>query len=105
MANKKVTDAIAATLAALGKTDEVVGVVSEEAVKVAEFIGSLAKSKGVDIASIMDGDPEVDRALLQAADVEAALNSGIDWANLGAEVLEQAFNIVKMTAAVAAILV
>lgn len=104
MADKKVSEAVEATLAALGKAGAVAGVVSAEAAEVAEFVGALAKSKGVDISDIMDGDPEVDRALLEAADVEAALNSGIDWAGLSVEVLKQAYSVVKAAAAVAAIL-
>lgn len=97
------TEAIAKTLNALGRAEAVAEVVQPEAAQVAEFIGGLAKKKNMDLTDFLDSDPEVQRALLQAADVEAAIHSGIDWASLSADVLKQAYSIVKATAAVAAI--
>lgn len=96
-------DGIARTLDGLGKAGAVADVVTNEAVEVAGFVGRLAKEREVDVDSLMTGDDETDRAYLQAADVEAALNSGIDWAALPAEVLKQAYSIVRATAAVVAI--
>ena len=76
------SDGIAKTKEILATTEAVTPLVMGAALDIIEAGKALATDGGVDIREILTGDPFTDRALMEAADVQAAIGRTIDWASV-----------------------
>jgi hypothetical protein len=88
----------------MGKSALIYAEVDEAVATVVENAALLAKSRDVDVTDMLNGDPEHDRAILDAAEIEGALNSSIDWSAVPVAVLETAWTVLKAATAIAAVL-
>jgi len=70
---------IADAKAVLATAEAATPVVWGAALDVIEAGKGIATTQGVDIRSILTGDPFTDRALLETADVQAAIGRSVDW--------------------------
>lgn len=97
-------EALRKALEGMGKSALIYAEVDEAVASVLESAALLAKSKEVDVTDLLNGDPEHDRAILDAGEIEGALNSGIDWSAVPVAVLETAWTVLKVATTVAALL-
>lgn len=66
----------------LATTEAATPVVLSAALDIIEASKALATNGDVDIREILTGDEFTDRALMEAADVQAAIGRTIDWASV-----------------------
>lgn len=77
-----VATTIAKAKAVIATTEAATPIVLGAALDLIEAGKALAVKQGVDIRSIVTGDPFTDRALMEAADVQAAIGRTIDWSGV-----------------------
>ncbi len=77
-----VATTIAKAKAVLATTEAATPVVLAAALDIIEVGKALAVDQDVDIRNIITGDDMTDRALLEAADVQAAIGRTIDWSGV-----------------------
>lgn len=78
----EIADKIAKIKAVLTTVEAATPVVMGAALDIIEVGKALAVEKGVDIREILPNDEFAARALLEAADVQAAIGRTIDWSGV-----------------------
>lgn len=78
----ELSDGIAEVKAVLTTVEAATPVVIGAALDIIEVGKALATEREVDISDIITRDPFTDRALMEAADVEAAIGRTIDWSGV-----------------------
>ena len=91
-------------LEATGASAKIYAEVDEAVATIVEHATLLARSQNVDVTDLLNGDPEHDQAILDAAQIQGALNSSIDWQTIPLAVFESAWTILKVAVKIAAIL-
>ncbi len=98
---RDIPKAIAGARAVLTTAEVATPVVMGAALDILELGKSLATRRGVDIRKILTGDPFTDRALLEAADVQAAIGRAIDWSKVPSAAFKVAGTILSLASLVA----
>ncbi len=75
--------------------------VLDSALDILELAKTLAEKDALDITDLLSGDPKADRAIFEAAKVQAEIGRSIDWKAVG----NLAFQVAGALAKVAAVLV
>lgn len=85
----------------LATVENATPVVMGAALDIIEVGKALATEQGVDIRQILTGDEFTDRALLEAADVQAAIGRTIDWSGVPSAAFKVAGALLSLGALVA----
>lgn len=94
---KEALKAVGTGAAIFDEIDDAVGITIKHA-------GALAKHLDIDVTELLNGDPEHDQAILDAAEIQGALNSGIDWNAVPVAVFETAWTVIKAAMVIAPLL-
>lgn len=78
----ELADGIAKVKTVLTTVENATPAVMGAALDIIEAGKALAVKKDVDIKEILTGDPFTDRALMEAADVQAEIGRTIDWSGV-----------------------
>lgn len=92
---------IAKAKAVLTTAEALSGATVVAALDIIELAGALAKEQDVDIRTILTGDTITDRALLEAADVQAAIGRTFDWSAVPDVAFRVAGTVLSLAAAFA----
>jgi myo-inositol catabolism protein IolC len=82
MSDERLAEGIAEAKEVLTTVEAATPVVMGAALDIIEAGKALATEREVDISEIITRDPFTDRALMEAADVEAAIGRTIDWSGV-----------------------
>ncbi len=97
----ELAEGIADAKAVLTTVEAATPVVMAAALDIIETGKALATERGVDIRSIITGDEFTDRALFEAADVQAAIGRTIDWSGVPSAAFEVAGALLSVLSLVA----